>query len=364
MDIKPAIPKAPGQKALILGPCSAESPEQLETLAVQLPPIKPDLFRAGIWKPRTRPGHFQGMGEAAIPWLVDLRQQHGLRICTEVATSHHVELALKAGFDALWIGARTTVNPFYVQEISDALKGVDIPVLVKNPLNPDMFLWLGAIERIMHAGIYRIAAIHRGFSFYGNSIYRNVPRWQIPIELRRRMPALQMIADISHISGNPDHLLEIAQISYDLNYDGLMIEVHPDPLHALSDADQQVTPEFLKHQILNRLVTRELNSSNEIYNKSIQDMRRHIDAIDEEIMDLLSKRMQLAERIGARKRENRIAIFQPDRWDQIVERLMEIGKREGLSDEFITSFIEAIHIESIQHQSRKMNKQDVPDSVK
>lgn len=352
----PAIERNGGEKVLILGPCSAESMEQLDELARQTLHLKPHLIRAGIWKPRTRPGHFQGMGEAAIPWLLELKQKYGLKICTEVANSHHVEIALKAGFDTLWIGARTTVNPFYVQDISDALKGVDIPVLVKNPLNPDLFLWLGAIERLMQSGIHRLAAVHRGFSFYGNSIYRNTPRWQIPIELRRRMPNLQMLVDISHISGNPEHLLEIAQIAYDLNYDGLMVEVHPHPNEALSDADQQVTPEFLQNEILNKLIYREVSTDDEHFNTQINTMRTAIDDIDEDIIKLLAKRMKLAEYIGLEKKQNLIAIFQPQRWDEIIHRLLEIGKRENLSEEFIFSLIEAIHIESIQHQSQKMNK--------
>ncbi|MBK9721312.1 MAG: bifunctional 3-deoxy-7-phosphoheptulonate synthase/chorismate mutase type II [Saprospiraceae bacterium] len=355
--MKPAIALNDKRKGLILGPCSAESEEQMDAIAQAILHFKPDFVRAGLWKPRTRPGHFQGMGAAAIPWLVGIQKKYKLKICTEVATSQHVELALKAGFDALWIGARTTVNPFYVQDIADALKGVDIPVFVKNPINPDLFLWLGAIERMLQVGIQRVAAIHRGFSFYGNSVYRNVPRWQIPIELRRRMPDLQMLADISHISGRPDNLLEIAQIAYDLNYDGLMVEVHNQPEKALSDADQQVTADFLQTEILDKLILRSIASNDFAFNKQIEAIRTGIDAIDEEIVHLLAKRMLLAEQIGLEKKENSIAIFQPKRWDQIVVRLLEIGKKEGLSEEFIFSLIEAIHIESIQHQSQKMNKE-------
>jgi chorismate mutase len=354
--LNPAIERKYGEKVLILGPCSAESAVQMDNLAKRAEHLKPDLIRAGIWKPRTRPGHFQGMGEAAIPWLIDIKKNYGLKICTEVANSHHVEIALKAGFDALWIGARTTVNPFYVQDISDALKGVDIPILVKNPLNPDLFLWLGAIERLMQSGIHRLAAVHRGFSFYGNSIYRNTPRWQIPIELRRRMPTLQMLVDISHISGTPQHLLEIAQIAYDLNYDGLMVEVHPEPKNALSDAEQQVTPEFFQTEILEKLIHREVSTDDVHFNTQINEIRNDIDDIDEEIIKLLAKRMRLAESIGLEKKQNLIAIFQPKRWDEIINRLLEIGRQQNLSEEFIFSLIEAIHIESIQHQSQKMNE--------
>lgn len=354
--LKPAIEKLQDKSVLILGPCSAESPTQLVELAQRSLDLKPDLIRAGIWKPRTRPGHFQGYGEKAIPWLMEIKKEFGFKICTEVATFQHVEIALKAGFDALWIGARTTVNPFYVQEISDALKGVDIPVLIKNPINPDLYLWLGAIERFLQSGISRLAAIHRGFSFYGNSIYRNVPRWQIPIELRRRLPDLQMLVDISHISGTPSHLLEIAQIACDLNYDGFMVEVHPDPQNALSDAEQQVTPEFLQRDILDKLIHRKPSTEDVHFNNQITGIRNEIDEIDEYIIRLLAKRMRLAENIGLEKKLNQIAIFQPRRWDEIIRRLLEIGKQESLSEEFIFSLIEAIHIESIQHQSRKMNK--------
>jgi chorismate mutase len=352
----PAIQNNNGEKILIIGPCSAESFTQLNELAEKSQNLNPHILRAGIWKPRTRPGNFQGMGESAIPWLIDIKQRYGLKICTEVATPRHVELILKAGFDAVWIGARTTVNPFYVQDISDALKGVDIPVMIKNPINPDLYLWLGAIERFMQAGINKLAAIHRGFSFYGNSIYRNIPRWQIPIELKRRMPQLQLIADISHISGKPDHLLEIAQIAYDLNYEGLMVEVHPDPASALSDAEQQVTPEFLKNEILSKLILRGISTTDQKFNGKIADIRIKIDKIDTEVLRLLSQRMQLAEHIGIEKKESMISIFQPQRWDEIIERLLKIGKSENLSEEFIFSLIEAIHIESIQHQSKKMNK--------
>lgn len=353
--MRPAIDKPEGKKALILGPCSAESEEQMITLASEIKGINPDFVRAGLWKPRTRPGSFEGMGSEALSWMNLLQKEYGLKVCTEVGNANHVDMALKAGIDALWLGARTTVNPFYVDEIAKALKGVDIPVMIKNPLNPDIFLWIGGIERIMQSGISRIAAIHRGFSFYGNSVYRNVPRWQIPIELRRRMPGIQLIADISHISGKPEHLLEIAQIAYDLNYDGLMCELHPNPHEALSDADQQVKPKFFEENILHKLVLRQLGTLDESFNTKIGDYRRQIDAIDLKIVKLLSDRMILAEQIGIEKKNERISIFQPDRWDQIVDQLLEEGKKSGLSDEFIFSLLEAIHIESVHHQSRMMN---------
>ena len=343
-------------KLLILGPCSAESEAQLLQLGNDLLQFKPDFIRAGIWKPRTRPGHFQGFGEQAIEWMLALKKTYGFKICTEVATANHVELVSNAGFDAVWIGARTTVNPFYVQEIAEALKGAEMDVFVKNPINPDLFLWLGAIERIQQVGIKSVAAIHRGFSFYGNSVYRNIPRWQIPIELKRRLPDLCLLADISHISGKPENLLEIAQIAMDLNYDGLMAEIHPNPSKALSDADQQVTPAYVKKEIADKIILRSVQTSDSKFNRNIKSIRSEIDQIDEKILSLLSERMALAEHIGLNKKEINISIFQPDRWDEIVERFLHFGKAMNLSEEFIFSLIEAIHIESIQHQSIKMNK--------
>ncbi len=343
-------------KTLILGPCSAESAKQLLELGEAVKDLKPDYIRAGVWKPRTRPGHFQGYGEQALEWMLELKKSCGYKLCTEVATASHVELVSKYGFDAVWIGARTTVNPFYVQEIAEALKGSSMEVFVKNPINPDLFLWLGAIERIQQAGIQSVAAIHRGFSFYGNSIYRNIPRWQIPIELKRRLPHIKLLADISHISGKPDHLLEIAQIAYDLNYNGLMAELHPDPSNALSDADQQVTPEFFRTAVLNKLVLRTQHSKDPEFNQSITKIRQEIDRIDEQILKYASERMLLAEQIGSIKKGINISIFQPDRWEEIIKRFNENGSSLNLSEEFIGSLIEAIHIESIQHQSKKMNK--------
>lgn len=356
MNLKPVIEKGPDSNVLILGPCSAESQEQMLKLAESVLDLKPDLIRAGIWKPRTRPGYFQGKGEQALEWLIAVRQQFGIPVCTEVANANHVEACLKAGIDVLWVGARTTVNPFYVQEISEALSGTNVPVMVKNPMNPDLYLWLGAIERFLKAGIERVAAIHRGFSFYGNSIYRNVPRWQIPIELRRKLPGIQMIADISHISGNPAHHLEIAQIAKDLNYDGLMIEVHPHPDQAMSDADQQVSPEFLKKEILSKLIVRSPKSDNSRFNEAILDIRTKIDQLDQDLLRILSERMRLVEEIGREKNQEGISIFQPARWNEIVEKMITRAAYHDLSEEFIVSLIEAIHIESIHHQSATMNR--------
>jgi len=356
LKLKPAINKPSEELALILGPCSAESPDQLEEVVTSTLSMKPDLIRAGVWKPRTRPGHFQGIGAPALDWMANLSRKYGCRFCTEVATAEHVELCLKSGITDFWIGARTTVNPFYVQDIADAIKGQNVRVMIKNPINPDLFLWLGAIERIYQSGIEHISAIHRGFSFYGNSVYRNIPRWQIPIEIKRRYPDLQLLADVSHISGRPEHLLEIAQIALDLNFNGFMAEIHPDPSNALSDADQQVTASFFEEQVLRKLVYRHEKSTDELYNNKIAQIREHIDHIDHELVRLLGERMRLAESIGKEKKSALISIFQPDRWNEIIGRLRHKANENGLSEEFIFSLIEAIHIESIQHQSREMNK--------
>ena len=366
----PAIIQPNGPKALILGPCSAETEQQLLTLADQMKPLQPDLVRAGLWKPRTRPGSFEGVGERAIEWMNALQQDYGYKICTEVANAQHVEIALRAGFDALWIGARTSVNPFYVSEIAQALSGVKLPIMVKNPMNPDLYLWLGAIERLLHAGIERIAAIHRGFSFYGNSIYRNIPRWQIAIELKRKLPELQMLVDISHIGGKPEYLLEIAQIAMDLNFDGIMAELHPDPPNAWSDAEQQVTPAFFQSNILEQLIFRKAESKNAMFNEVIHNLRSQIDQIDLRVLELIARRMQITEAIARQKALENVSIFQPERWEEIVHQLLQQGKINDLSEEFVMALIEAIHIESIHHQSRQMNQQttqtlvdQLPDQV-
>ncbi len=356
VQLNPALPVNSLGKSMVFGPCSAESYEQLRDVAGQLSDVGPYVLRAGVWKPRTRPGHFQGVGKAALEWLQAIKKEFNLLVSTEVANAEHVDQALKYEISIVWIGARTSVNPFYVQNIADALRGTDTAVMVKNPINPDLYLWLGAIERVYKAGITKLAAVHRGFSFYGNSIYRNVPRWQIPIELRRRLPGIQLLADVSHISGSAAHLLEIAQIAFDLNYHGLMVEVHPEPAKALSDADQQVSPDFLKHSILAKLIPRTLKIDDSDFNQRILELRQSINRIDERIIRLLAERMALAEEIGLEKKKKNISIFQPERWDEIIERFLKFGKEKDLSDEFIFSLIEAIHIESIHHQSRKMNR--------
>ncbi|HZM13382.1 MAG TPA: chorismate mutase, partial [Bacteroidales bacterium] len=315
---------------LISGPCSAETEEQVIKTARQLAQLNTvNIFRAGIWKPRTRPDSFEGVGAEGLRWLRNVKQETGLLVGTEVANEKHVYEALKYGIDMLWIGARTSVNPFTVQEISDALKGVDVIVLVKNPVNPDIDLWIGAIERIAKAGIKHLGAIHRGFSTYEKTSYRNPPNWQLPIELRHRIPDLPLICDPSHIAGSREFLREISQKALDLNFDGLMIESHIDPDKALSDATQQVTPDDLR-KLLSRLVIRNPVASDPKLLDILGELRQQIDVFDEHLLDLLEKRMKVAETIGQYKKENNITILQSTRWDEIINRVMSKTRAKGL----------------------------------
>jgi 3-deoxy-7-phosphoheptulonate synthase len=340
---------------LISGPCSAETEEQVMETARQLAGLKEvSVFRAGIWKPRTRPNSFEGVGVEGLKWLRRVKEETGLLVGTEVANEKHVYEALKYGVDMLWIGARTSVNPFTVQEISDALNGVDVMVLIKNPINPDIELWIGAIERIARAGITRIGAIHRGFSTYEKTQYRNQPNWQLPIELRRRIPELPIICDPSHIAGARQYLHEIAQKAMDLNFDGLMLESHIDPANALSDAAQQVTPNDLK-ELLSRLILRNPNPSDPKLLDILGELRQQIDVYDDHLIDLMEKRMQVAETIGRYKKENNITILQSIRWDEIIKRAIVKGQAKGLSAELIDAIFKAIHQESINHQMKIMN---------
>ncbi len=336
---------------LIAGPCSAETEEQVMATAHGLADSGIDLFRAGVWKPRTKPGGFEGVGVEALPWLRRVKQETGLKTTIEVATGNQVYEALKHGIDVLWIGARTTVNPFSVQEIADALKGVDVPVLVKNPINPDLELWIGAMERIQNAGVTKIGAIHRGFSSFTKTKFRNAPYWEIPIELRRRLPELAIICDNSHICGNRQDLHEVAQQAFDLNYDGLMTEVHPTPDEAWSDAKQQIVPEVYKEMVRNLVVRR--SSSNEFV-EHIEQLRHKIDEIDLEVFNLLGRRMRIADDIGRYKQQNNIAILQTDRWNEIMEKGHELGRSRGLNDTFVEAILVAIHKESIEHQHAVM----------
>jgi len=344
-----------GRPFLISGPCSAESEEQvIETAKALAATGKVSIFRAGIWKPRTRPNSFEGVGNAGLKWLRRVRQETGLLVGTEVANEKHVYEALKYGIDMLWIGARTSVNPITVQEIADALKGVDVMVFVKNPVNPDIELWIGALERIASAGIKRLGAIHRGFSTYEKTIYRNQPNWQLPIELRRRIPEIPILCDPSHIAGAREYLHEISQKAMDLNFDGLMIESHINPEKALSDASQQINPEELK-ELLSRLILRSPSTDDPKLLDVLGELRQQIDVFDDHLLDLLEKRMKVSETIGRYKKENNITILQSARWDEIVKRAMIKGRAKGLSEELIDSMFKAIHQESINRQMKIMN---------
>ena len=340
---------------IMAGPCSAESEEQMLNTALPLAKMGIKIFRAGIWKPRTRPNAFEGVGSEGLKWMQTVKKETGMMVATEVANVKHVYEALKFGVDILWIGARTSANPFAVQDIADSLRGVNIPVMIKNPVNPDVDLWIGAIERINNAGIKQIAAIHRGFSTYDKTLYRNVPQWQIPIELRRRVPEIPIITDPSHICGNREFLYDISQKAMDLNFDGLIIETHCNPDKALSDANQQVTPDGLK-KILDRLVHRDPEVNEELM-LTLAELRDQIDKLDDKIINLLEDRMSVSEKIGAHKKDNNITILQTKRWDDMLKTRLNLGNRKGLSDEFIIKLFRSIHQESINHQTSVMNEE-------
>ncbi len=340
---------------IMAGPCSAESEEQVMNTAIPLAEMGIKLFRAGIWKPRTRPNAFEGVGSEGLKWLQRVKKETGMMVSTEVANVKHVYEALKYGIDIMWIGARTSANPFAVQDIADSLRGVNIPVMIKNPVNPDVDLWIGAIERISNAGIKSIAAIHRGFSSYDKTLYRNVPQWQVPIELRRRIPNIPIITDPSHICGNREFLYDISQKAMDLNFDGLIIETHCNPDKALSDASQQVTPNELK-DILDRLILRDPEVREELM-LTLAVMRDQIDKIDDKIINLLKERMLVSENIGDYKKENNITILQTKRWDDMLKNRLALGTRKGLSEEFIIKLFRSIHQESINHQTNVMNEE-------
>jgi len=340
---------------VMAGPCSAETELQVLETAKQLKANGIMIYRAGIWKPRTRPNTFEGVGKEGLPWLRKVKEQFGMYTATEIANANHVFEALKYGVDILWLGARTTANPFAVQEIADALNGVNIPVLIKNPINPDVELWIGAFERLNQAGIKKLAAIHRGFSTYGKSFYRNDPHWQIPIELKRRIPDLPMINDPSHICGNRDMLFEVSQEAMDLNFDGLIIESHCDPDKAYSDASQQITPDNLS-KLLKGLVLRKADIGNTVIAHTLEDLRQEIDKFDDKLLEVLEKRMKIADRIGKYKKENNITILQSSRWDQLLTKRIDDGDKKGLSEDFIVKVFRAIHQESINHQTKIMNE--------
>jgi chorismate mutase len=350
---------AKGAPLLIAGPCSAETEEQVLHTARALKELgNIDLYRAGVWKPRTRPGSFEGMGSAALPWLKRVQQEVGLAVAVEVASPRHVEEALKYGLDVFWIGARTTVNPFLVQELADALAGTGMPVMVKNPVNPDVALWAGALERLERAGITDLAAIHRGFSTFAPSKYRNPPTWLLAIELKARFPNIPLICDPSHIGGSRDLLLPIAQKALDLDYDGLMLETHPDPDHALSDAEQQVTPQRLG-EILRELKYRYRSSDNADYLNKAEELRLKMDVADREIVEALARRMALVEELAEYKKENNVKILQLDRWKEIFNTRPEWAEKLHVNEQFVAELYKLIHIESIRKQTEVLNGRPV-----
>ena len=330
---------------------SAESEEQVMTTAKQLADKGCRMFRAGVWKPRTKPGGFEGQGEAALPWLQNVKKTTGMLVATEVATPEHVELALKYGIDILWVGARTSANPFAMQALADSLKGVDVPVLVKNPVNPDLELWIGALERINQAGITRLAAIHRGFSSYDKKIYRNLPMWQIPIELRRRYPSLPILCDPSHIGGTRELIAPLCQQAMDLGFDGLIVESHCSPDNAWSDAKQQVTPDVLDY-ILSLLVIRD----EKVTTEGIHALRKQIDELDNQLIELLAKRMRVCREIGQYKKEHNMTVLQTSRYNEILDKRGAQGVLCGMSSEFIRSVFEEVHEESVRQQIEIINQ--------
>ena len=339
------LPSDNNERPLVIaGPCSAETEEQVMTTARQLADKGCRMFRAGVWKPRTKPGGFEGQGETALPWLQNVKKSTGMLVATEVATPEHVELALKYGIDILWIGARTSANPFAMQALADSLKGVDVPVLVKNPVNPDLELWIGALERINQAGVTRLAAIHRGFSSYDKKIYRNLPMWQIPIELRRRFPSLPIMCDPSHIGGSRELVAPLCQQAMDLGFDGLIVESHCSPDSAWSDAKQQVTPDVLDY-ILSLLVIRD----EKVTTEGIHMLRKQID-------ELLAKRMRVCREIGQYKKEHNMTVLQTSRYNEILDKRGAQGALCGMSADFIRSVFEEVHEESVRQQMEIINR--------
>ena len=342
----------PQKPLLIAGPCSAETEEQVIQTATELAANGVKIFRAGIWKPRTKPGGFEGVGIEGLQWLKKVKELTGMYTSTEVATKQHVEAAIEAGVDLLWIGARTSANPFAMQEIADALQeaGADVPVLIKNPVNPDLELWIGAMQRIYNAGIKRIGAIHRGFSAYGKHLYRNLPQWHIPIELRRRMPNLPIICDPSHIGGKRELVAPISQQALDMGFDGLIIESHCDPDCAWSDKSQQVTPDVLNF-IVNTLVLRDESHTTE----SLTLLRQQIDTLDNELLEVLNKRMRVSREIGQYKKEHRMPVLQAGRYDDIIQSRVKLAMEMGMSSDFMKSVLAAIHEESVRQQIEILN---------
>ncbi|BFP39940.1 bifunctional 3-deoxy-7-phosphoheptulonate synthase/chorismate mutase type II [Flavobacteriaceae bacterium GF1] len=339
---------------VIAGPCSAETEDQVLHIAHELKDSDVSYYRAGIWKPRTRPGNFEGVGAIGLKWLQKVKEETGLKTATEVANRTHVDLALEHDIDLLWIGARSTVSPFIVQEIADALKGTDKVVLVKNPVNPDLSLWLGAVERLSKSNIKKLGVIHRGFSTYQKTKYRNIPEWQLAIELQTKFPDLPLINDPSHITGKRELVFDISQTALDLNFDGLMIETHIDPDNAWSDAAQQVTPTSLKQMFKDLKMRKETDEAAE-YNAQLANLRAQIDVLDNELIDLLGKRMKVSDGIGELKKKRNVAVLQTNRWNSILGNMILEGEQRGLSEEFVLRMFKAIHQESINHQEKIIN---------
>jgi chorismate mutase len=341
---------------LVAGPCSAETEEQVIDTARELALLgRVDIFRAGLWKPRTRPGSFEGVGSKGLPWLKRVREETGMPIATEVANAKHVYEALKYGVDYIWIGARSSSSPFVVQEIAESLEGAKVGVLIKNPVNPDLDLWIGAIERVRKAGISRVAAVHRGFSNYQKTQYRNIPHWQLAVDLKQQFPELPMICDPSHITGNAAMLYDVSQKAMDLNYDGLMIETHINPAQAWSDAAQQITPNELQ-EIMSRIIMRSPVSTDKSFLDVLGELRNQIDLLDDQLLNLMEQRMNVARTIARYKKENRITILQTSRWHEIVKNSVAKGVAKGLSNEFVENIFKAIHTESISQQTIVMKE--------
>ena len=353
LDIQPLnLPGIEAKRPLVIaGPCSAETEEQVMTTAVGLASKGVKIFRAGIWKPRTKPGGFEGNGENALPWMKQVKEETGMLVATEVAKPEHVELCMKYGIDILWVGARTAANPFAMQDLADAMKGIEVPVLVKNPVNPDLELWIGAMERLNQAGVKRMAAVHRGFSSFDKKIYRNLPMWQIPMELHRRIPNLPIFCDPSHIGGRRELVAPLCQQAMDLGFDGLLVESHCSPDEAWSDARQQVTPDVLDY-ILNILVVRDEHVTTE----GIAMLRKQIDEMDTELMNLLAKRMRVCREIGQYKKEHNMTVFQANRYTEILDKRGAQGALLGMSPEFIAQVFENVHEESVRQQVEILNR--------
>lgn len=345
----------PARPLLIAGPCSAESESQVMCTARELASGgQVDYFRAGIWKPRTRPGDFEGAGEEGLKWLKEMRKETGLKIATEIANPEHAELALKYDVDMLWVGARTVVNPFSVQELSEALRNIEVPVLLKNPITPDINLWIGALERMYRSGVKQLAAIHRGFYLFERSPYRNAPMWEIPIELKRTHPEIPIICDPSHISGTPEYLGEISQKAMDLAMDGLMIESHCNPKAALTDMQQQITPEMFNALLAGLVIRHEYGGMS--FENQLQQLRSEIDKLDAEFLHLLSRRMQIIDEIGAYKKQNDITVFQLKRWTEMLQQRLQTGSEQGLNKDFLSQLLKLIHKESLRIQTEIMNQ--------